>query len=74
MVSRQVLQSPPQAKSLNIVHQTPEFEIVCTDHCQPNLEHKITVFLVMWETIHTESQIITFLTSNVKQKTPLKVV
>lgn len=74
MVSRQVLQSPPVVKSLNIGDKIPEFEIICTDHCQPNLEHKITSFSIMLETIHIEFQLTTFLTSNIKQKTPLKVI
>lgn len=44
MVSKQVSQSHPQTKSQNIGHQAPEFEIICTDHCQTNLEHKMTFF------------------------------
>lgn len=74
MVSRQVLQSPPVVKSLNIGHKIPEFEIICTDHCQTNLEHKITSFSVTLETIHMEFQLTTLLTSNIKQKTPLTVI
>lgn len=31
MVSKQVLESLPEAKPLNTGHQTPEFEIICTD-------------------------------------------